>query len=160
MQLVLLASGNPEYAQAFSELARTYPEKLAVKIGFDQALSHRIEAGADFYVMPSRFEPCGLNQMYSLRYGTIPIVRATGGLDDSVIDIRQNQSKANGIKFSEHSVRALAKAFEKALALYQEPPLFEHFRRNAMQADFSWERTVREYLAIYKSLAKPKPPKA
>jgi starch synthase len=160
MQFVLLGSGSVEYANAFSELARQYPEKFAVKIGFSQPLSHRIESGADFYVMPSRFEPCGLNQMYSLRYGAIPIVRATGGMDDSIIDARQDQDKANGIKFTEYSVRALVKAFQKAMVLYHEPAVFEHYRRNAMKTDFSWERTVREYLAIYKSLAKPKPPKS
>src|SRR6185295_2524541 len=85
MPFVLLGSGSPEFERAYTGFARRHPLKAAVRLGFDQALSHRIEAGADFFVMPSRFEPCGLNQMYSLRYGTIPIVRATGGLDDTVI---------------------------------------------------------------------------
>ena len=100
---------------------RRFPGKVAVRIGYDEGLSHRIEAGCDFFLMPSRFEPCGLNQMYSLRYGTIPIVRATGGLDDSVIDFTQDPARANGIKFQEYSARALAKAMRKALAIYERP---------------------------------------
>jgi starch synthase len=124
---------------------------VAVRIGFDEGLSHRIEAGCDFFLMPSQFEPCGLNQMYSLRYGTIPVVRTVGGLDDSVIDCTANAERANGIKFREYSATALAKAIRKALALYHEPELFRHYRRNAMLTDFSWERTVQEYLRVYQA---------
>ncbi len=123
---------------------------MAVRIGFDQGLSHRIEAACDFFLMPSRFEPCGLNQMYSLRYGTIPIVRATGGLDDTVLDIREDLDRANGIKFSEYSPRALAKAIRKALALYAEPELLKRYRENGMRADFSWTRTAQEFLKVYR----------
>ena len=122
---------------------------MALQFGYDENLSHRIEAGCDFFLMPSRFEPSGLNQMYSLRYGTIPVVRATGGLDDSVIDYTQDPKRANGIKFQEYSARALAKAMRKSLALYELPQLLRRFRRNAMKADFSWEQTVEEYLKIY-----------
>ena len=100
--------------------------------------------------MPSRFEPSGLNQMYSLRYGTIPIVRATGGLDDSVIDFTEDAARANGIKFREFSARALAKAIRKALALYEHPALLRRFRQTAMKADFSWNQTIGEYLKAYK----------
>ena len=100
--------------------------------------------------MPSRFEPCGLNQMYSLRYGTIPIVRRTGGLDDSVIDISDDQVHANGIKFSEYSIRALAKAIRKALVVYQDEELVAHYRLNGMAADFSWEKTAGEYERFYR----------
>jgi len=121
-----------------------------VRIGYDHPLSHRIEAGCDFFLMPSRFEPSGLNQMYSLRYGTIPIVRGTGGLDDSVIDLTEDLDHANGIKFHECSARALAKAIRKALVLYQEPELLRRYRENAMAADFSWERTAREYIEVYR----------
>jgi len=99
--------------------------------------------------MPSRFEPCGLNQMYSQRYGTIPIVRRTGGLDDSVTDLTDNAERADGIKFSEYSARALAKAMRKALVLYENQELFAHYQRNAMCADFSWERTAAEYVRLY-----------
>ncbi|MBI5388055.1 MAG: glycogen synthase GlgA [Verrucomicrobia bacterium] len=149
MQFVLLGSGSSHFVQAFTDLARRHPDKMGVRFGFNEDLSHRIEAGLDFFVMPSRFEPCGLNQMYSLRYGTIPIVRATGGLDDSVTDITEDMGQANGIKFTEYSSRALAKAMRKALALYAQPPLLCHYRGNGMNADFSWDRTCLEYLRVY-----------
>ena len=99
--------------------------------------------------MPSRFEPCGLNQMYSLRYGTIPIVRITGGLDDSVVDASQNERLANGIKFSDFSARALAKAMRKALVIYGNRDLLRLYRRNGMKADFSWKQTVGQYIKSY-----------
>jgi len=149
IQFVQLGSGAPEYERAYRELAARFPGKVSVQLGYDERLSHRIEAGCDFFLMPSRFEPCGLNQMYSLRYGTIPIVRATGGLDDSVIDYGQNAETANGVKFFEYTSRALAKAIRKALAIYARPDLLGQFRRNAMQADFSWAKTVGEYVQVY-----------
>lgn len=148
-QFVLLGSGAPAYEQAYRDLQKRFPGKVSVTIGFDQSLSHRIEAGADFFLMPSRFEPCGLNQMYSQRYGTIPIVRRTGGLDDSVTDLTDSDERADGIKFSEYSSRALAKAMRKALVLFHDPELLSHYRRNAMLADFSWERTATEYVRVY-----------
>jgi len=150
LQFVVLGSGAPAFENAYRNLARRYPSKVAVRIGFKQGLSHRIEAGCDFFLMPSRFEPSGLNQMYSLRYGTIPIVRITGGLDDSVIDLSEDPGNANGIKFAEYSSRALAKSMRKALALYAEPELLRQFQLNGMAADFSWERAAQQYLEIYK----------
>jgi len=153
IQFVQLGTGAPNFERAYQELARRFPNRMAVRIGFDEGLSHRIEAGCDFFLMPSRFEPCGLNQMYSLRYATIPIVRATGGLDDTVIDIREKPAHANGIKFYEYSGRALAKGIRKALALYGEPELLSRFRQNAMAADFSWIRTAGEFVALYQKLA-------
>ena len=149
MQFVLLGSGAPVYERAYLQLGRRYPEKVAVRIGFDQGLSHRIEAGCDFYVMPSRFEPCGLNQMYSQRYGTVPIVRITGGLDDTVVDIAEDAARASGIKFQEYSARALAKGLRKALALYENPKLLRVYRKNAMTADFSWESIMDQYIEVY-----------
>ena len=150
LQFILLGNGLSAYEKHYLQLAKRYPHKVGVRIGFDPGLAHRIEAGADFFLMPSQFEPCGLNQMYSLRYGTIPIVRITGGLDDTVLDIAEDAARANGIKFSEYSARALAKAIRKALALYQEPDLLRHYRQNAMLADFSWERTAAAYVALYR----------
>ncbi len=154
MQVVLLGAGSPTYQRAFESLARQHPGKMRVKIGFDVTLSHQIEAGSDFFIMPSRFEPCGLNQMYSLRYGTIPVVRSTGGLDDTVVDLREDAGKADGIKFSDYTSAALAKAIQKALALYQEPELFAAYRRNGMSADFSWARTAAEYEAVYRGISR------
>jgi starch synthase len=149
MQFALLGSGDPAFENAYRDLARRYPKQVAVRLGFNQGLSHRIEAGADFFLMPSRFEPCGLNQMYSQRYATIPIVRRTGGLDDSVTDLTDNDERADGIKFSEYSARALAKAIRKALVLYENPELLAQYRQNAMRADFSWERTAGEYVRVF-----------
>ena len=152
IQFVQLGSGSLAYERGYYELARRFPSKVAVRVGYDEGLAHRIEAGCDFYLMPSRFEPSGLNQMYSLCYGTIPIVRSVGGLDDSVIDFTQDAARANGIKFHEYTSRALAKAIRKALALYRHPNLLLCFRRNAMKSDFSWNQTVGEYLKIYATI--------
>jgi starch synthase len=149
LQFVLLGTGEPRFEKSFEALASRFPSKAVVKIQFETGLSHRIEAGCDFFIMPSRFEPCGLNQMYSLGYATIPIVRETGGLDDAVVDVREDATKANGIKFSEYSASALSKAIRKALALYAEPESLNFFRQNAMKADFSWERTMGDYIKVY-----------
>lgn len=149
LQFVLLGTGEPRFERSFEELARRFPSNTVAKIQFETGLSHRIEAACDFFLMPSQFEPCGLNQMYSLRYATIPIVRKTGGLDDAVIDVREDATKANGIKFSEYSASALSKAIRKALALYDEPESLKYFRQNATRADFSWERTASDYVKVY-----------
>lgn len=150
MQFVLLGSGDPVFERAFVDLAVRYPQKVAVRVGYNHGLSHRIEAGCDFFIMPSKFEPCGLNQMYSLRYGTIPIVRVTGGLDDSVTDLTEDLDAADGIKFFEYSARALSKAIRKALVLYENADLLNHFRVNGMRADFSWEHCTHEYEKVFK----------
>ncbi|MFN0068878.1 MAG: glycogen synthase GlgA [Limisphaerales bacterium] len=150
LQFALLGSGQPELEHGFLKLAARHPGKVAVKLDFNAGLSHRIEAGADFFLMPSRFEPCGLNQMYSLRYGTIPIVRRTGGLDDSVVDFRDDPEHANGIKFEGYQARALSKAIRKALALYAAPAAFAYYRRNGVAADFSWGRCQEAYEQVYR----------
>ncbi len=152
MQFILLGSGGREFERGYRKLALRHPGKCAVKIGFDTILSHRIESGCDFFLMPSLFEPCGLNQMYSLRYGTVPIVRVTGGLDDSVTDATDAADKADGIKFREYSVRALAKAIRKALVLYADKELLDRYRRNGMAKDFSWSRTAAAYEVVYRQV--------
>jgi starch synthase len=153
IQFAQIGSGEPMFQRAFQDLARRFPARAAVRIGFDQGLSHRIEAGCDFFLMPSRFEPCGLNQMYSLRYATVPIVRATGGLDDTVIDPREDLGRANGIKFNDYSGQALSKAIRKAIALYETPELLHRFRLNGMAADFSWSRVAERYVEQYRKVA-------
>lgn len=152
LQFIMLGSGDSPMEAAYAALARRYPDKVAAVIGFNQGLSHRVEAGADFFLMPSLFEPCGLNQMYSQSYGTIPIVRATGGLDDTVVDFTEDETRATGIKFHDYSVRALAKAIRKALVLYQHPELLQHVRANGMAADFSWTRTTARYVKAFQRL--------
>lgn len=152
LQFVLLGSGDPVLEKRFRGLADRFPEKIAVRIGFDGRLAHRIEAGTDFYLMPSRFEPCGLNQMYSLRYGSIPIVRHTGGLADSVIDPRDNPDRANGIHFQEPTAEALVWAIQKAVVLFRDPVAIHHFRVNGMLADLSWGKQAAEYLRLYRDV--------
>lgn len=149
MQFVLLGSGSPQYERALQNLAKRFPKKVGIRIGYDQALAHRIEAGCDFYLMPSRFEPCGLNQMYSLRYGAIPIVRRTGGLDDTVVDAVEDERLANGIKFSEYSAHTLAKAIRKGLILFADPELTAQYRCNGMRANFSWQIAAQQYVSAY-----------
>jgi starch synthase len=151
VQFVLLGNGAPFFERAYRRLALRFPDKVSVRIGFDRALSHRIEAGCDFFLMPSRFEPCGLNQMYSQGYGTVPIVRRTGGLDDTVVDIADDPERATGIKFSEYSGRALTGAMRKALVLWDQPALFRHYQTNAMATNFSWQRAGGAYESVYNS---------
>ena len=154
LQLAVLGSGERALENAFRNLAQRFPDRVAARIGFDPGLSHRIEAGADFYLMPSRFEPCGLNQLYSLRYGAIPVVRATGGLQDSVVDPREDAARATGIKFTPYTAESLQRAILKALALWQEPAWLRHIRHNGMTADFSWEKQSAEYIALYESVCR------
>ena len=152
LQFVVLGSGDAALESAYRRLEARFPEKVAVELQFNNALSHRIEAGCDFFLMPSRFEPSGLNQMYSQRYGTVPIVRRTGGLDDSVVDLGDDPELATGIKFNEPSARALAKAIRKAIVLYRHPELFRATQIRGMETDFSWERTAEDYLRFYDDL--------
>lgn len=148
-QFVLLGTGAPAFEKAYQQLARRFPQKVAVKIGYDHGLSHRIEAASDFFLMPSRFEPCGLNQMYSLRYGAVPIVRAVGGLDDSTVDATEDPARADAIKLHEFSARALTKAIRKALVLWYHPHIMREYRRHGMAADFSWGQTTAKYLEVF-----------
>lgn len=148
--VVVLGSGEARFEQGLLQLRDRWPAKMAVKIGFDRKLSHLLEAGSDFFLMPSRYEPCGLNQMYSLRYGTVPVVRATGGLDDTVTDI--SSPEGTGIKFEPYTASALAAAVHRALDLYAEPARLEEVRRRGMKADHSWEVAAEKYEALYRSL--------
>ncbi len=150
LQLVLLGSGEKALEAAFLQAAATYPSKLGVKIGFDTPLSHQIEAGADLFLMPSRYEPCGLNQMYSLAYGTIPIVRATGGLDDTVVQFDPGTGEGNGFKFEEATGAALHLAIRMALALFPEKAQWGRLVTNAMAANFAWDRSAQEYVQLYR----------
>lgn len=153
LQFVMLGSGAAHYENELRALAQRHPQQVAVQIGYDHALAHQIEAGSDFFVMPSRFEPCGLNQLYSLRYGTVPIVRRTGGLDDTVIDATDDAARANGIKFSDAQASALAKALRKAQMLFADQELLGRYRRQGMAANFSWAEAVREYERVYQPAA-------
>ncbi|MBI1870006.1 MAG: glycogen synthase GlgA [Chlamydiae bacterium] len=147
--LVLLGTGEEKCQKLFQEIAEKFPNKLKVKFDFDYPLSHQIEAGSDFFLMPSRFEPCGLNQIYSLKYGTIPIVRATGGLDDTIEDFNPQTLEGNGFKFKDYSPQTLLEKLKKALEIYRNPSLFQQIIKNAMKCDFSWNVSARQYEEVY-----------
>ena len=149
IQFVCLGGGAAHYERGVQDLHQRFPQKTNCFIGYDPQLAHLITAGADFFLMPSQYEPCGLNQMYSLRYGTLPIVRDTGGLTDSVIDPRESADKADGFKFSRYSANDLGRAIVRALSIYYSPARFKAMRRNAMAADFSWDQTARSYVRVY-----------
>ena len=153
MQLAVLGSGEKDLEAGFSELAKRYPGKVAVKLGFDEALAHRIEAGADCFVMPSRFEPCGLNQMYSLRYGTPPVVRATGGLADTVVDVSEEtlaNRTANGFILRDDTPHAMWLAIERVCRTRPDKRLWQSIQQNGMRRDFSWKQAARDYISLYR----------
>lgn len=152
LQLVVLGSGEPEIQQKLKSAMRRYPEQLSVQILFDESLAHRIEAGADLFLMPSRYEPCGLNQMYSLRYGTIPVVRKTGGLADTIVDATPSNIKAgtaNGFVFEQANPHELLTTVRLALKTYRDKNLWYRMMRAGMAADFSWDRSAKEYEKLY-----------
>jgi starch synthase len=146
---VMLGSGEPHYEQLWQRLAARHPKRVSATIGFDERLAHMIEAGADMFLMPSRFEPCGLNQMYSLRYGTVPVVRATGGLADTVTDAAE--PGGNGFKFSDYNPGAMVAAVKRALDAFDDPAAWSALQRNGMRRDFSWDVSAREYVKVYRS---------
>ena len=152
-QLVLLGSGDKLMEAGFSALAERFPGQIAVKLGFDEGLAHRIEAGADCFLMPSRFEPCGLNQMYSLRYGTPPIVRATGGLTDTVIDTNDStlaDKTANGFVLQEATAHALWLTIERACQTWHDKRTWQRIQQNGMRCNFSWTQAANEYANLYR----------
>ena len=144
---VMLGSGDREYEELWRRLATRYPDRVSATIGFDERLAHQIEAGADIFLMPSRYEPCGLNQMYSLRYGTPPVVRATGGLEDTVKDA--SEPGGNGFKFDGYSPADLVATVLRALDLFRKPKEWRKIQQNGMKLDFSWDASAREYVKVY-----------
>jgi starch synthase len=154
-RLVVLGEGDQKLERGFRDLAARHPSRVAARIRYDEGLAHRIIAGADIFVMPSRFEPCGLNQMYSLRYGTVPVVAAVGGLADSVVDFGERGVAAGittGFRHEADSAIAFADAARKAIAVYRDRSLWQALQRNGMRQDFSWDVSARAYLARYRSL--------
>jgi len=149
MIMVVLGTGDKPYEEIFQRLNKQFPNKIAVKIAFDNAIAHKIEAGADMFLIPSRYEPCGLNQIYSLKYGTVPIVRATGGLDDTIEPWDARTGKGTGFKFSDYTGEALLATIKQALLAYRDPSSWQTLMRNGMSCDFSWGASAREYGKIY-----------
>jgi starch synthase len=152
--LVMLGLGEPVLQTALTELARHFPERMRLILRMDNKLAHKIEAASDFFLMPSRFEPCGLNQMYSLRYGTIPIVRATGGLDDTIEHYNAAAKKGNGFKFVQHTPAAFRACLDEALACYGRPAEMAQLRRNGMAGDYSWARSASRYIELFRELVR------
>ena len=149
----VLGTGDARYQDMWTRLSAAHPGRIGVHIGFDEPLAHLMEAGADIFLMPSRFEPCGLNQMYSLRYGTVPVVRAVGGLADTVTDYAPGRKTSTGFVFSDYTPEALLEALRRALALYAQRRQWVALQRRGMKVDHSWDRSAREYVNIYERAA-------
>jgi len=155
VQIVIVGSGEHKYESMLQHYGWSYPHQMGVRIGFDEGLAHRVEAGADLFLMPSKFEPCGLNQMYSLRYGTVPVVRKVGGLDDTVTDFDPYSFEGNGFKFEHYDANGLWWALGRALRTWHDRPLWERFRESIMNEDFSWEHAAKEYVQLYERARAP-----
>ncbi|MBV8049723.1 MAG: glycogen synthase GlgA [Acidobacteriaceae bacterium] len=149
MIVVALGSGDKPYEEMFVRLNKQFPRKIAVKVAYDNALAHKIEAGSDMFLMPSKYEPCGLNQIYSLKYGTVPVVRATGGLDDTIEPWNPRAGKGTGFKFSEYNGEALLLTIKEALKAFQDHGSWQTLMRNGMNKDFSWNASAKEYVRVY-----------
>ncbi|MBY0495610.1 MAG: glycogen synthase GlgA [Cyanobacteria bacterium] len=149
---VIVGTGEPRYQDMWTTLSRWRPDRVRVFIGFDERRAHLVEGGADIFLMPSRFEPCGLNQMYSLRYGTVPVVRAVGGLVDTVRPFNPKNGQGNGFLFAEYHPAAMMQALGAALATYPNKKAWTRLQKNGMRADFSWGRSAGEYVKMYKAL--------
>jgi starch synthase len=152
MQLVMLASGDPDLEAAFRDAQLKHRDRLRVVFEFNNPLAHKIQAGSDAFLMPSRFEPCGLTQMYALRYGTAPVVRATGGLCDTVKEFNPESATGNGFVFEPYRREELVGALKRMIAVFRNPPVWRRLMQNCFAADFSWERAAREYLAWFERL--------
>jgi len=150
LYVAALGTGEPEYEELFRSLAEKYPDKFLVKVAYDNALAHQIEAGADMFLMPSRYEPCGLNQIYSMKYGTVPVVRATGGLDDTVQPF--DGGKGTGFRFRQYTPVALLACLQRALATFRDRDAWSKLQQNCMQEDFSWTQSARKYADLYEGL--------
>jgi starch synthase len=153
---ILLGTGEQKYHDFFAQVARKYPQKAGIRIAYDDRLAHKIEAGADFFLMPSKYEPCGLNQIYSLKYGTIPIVRATGGLDDTIVNYDGATGKGNGFKFSHYDAKEFLNQIKEALRFYSQAGHWKQLLQNAMTSDFSWKRSGEAYLQLYQKALEKK----
>jgi starch synthase len=152
LQLAVLGTGEERYHLMLADFAKRYPKRVGLKLAFDNSLAHLIEAGSDIFLMPSYYEPCGLNQMISLKYGTIPVVRATGGLDDTIDEFDAKGGTGNGFKFKPYSSAELVATVDRALKVFAKPTKWKRLVQNAMKCDFSWSRSAEEYQELYRKL--------
>ena len=158
LQIVILGTGDKKYHDLFTALHEKYPKKIAISLGFDNALAHLIEAGSDMFLMPSRYEPCGLNQMYSLKYGTIPIVRETGGLADTIENANPTKGTGNGFVFRNYDAKELLKTIKFALEVYRDKGVWEIMMLRGMRQDFSWAASAAKYVEVYREAIARKTP--
>ncbi len=159
LALAVLGTGEAKYESLFRKLADKYPARIGVKIGYDNTLAHKIEAGADMFLMPSRYEPCGLNQIYSLRYGTAPIVRSTGGLDDTIQPFDAQTRQGTGFKFETYAGAALLDCIRGAVKLFRDPSAWRVLQANAMAKDFSWKASAGAYVTVYEAAKRARIPR-
>ncbi len=151
--LVVLGTGEPYYENLFRSLHERFPEKISVRITYDETLAHKVEAGSDIYLMPSRYEPCGLNQIYSLKYGSVPVVRATGGLDDTIEEWNSETRTGTGFKFDGYNADDYLKAVQRALSVYPDKEAWQTLMRNGMVQDYSWTKPGEAYVKVYEEVA-------
>jgi starch synthase len=151
LRLVVLGTGDEEYRVGLTKAQKRHPGRFGLHIGFDERLAHLIEAGSDMFLMPSRYEPCGLNQMYSLLYGAVPVVRATGGLADTVVDLDEDPERANGFVFRAYHQAELLKTVRRAVRMFQDRKAWREMMIRGMETDFSWKRSAFHYLAVYRA---------
>jgi starch synthase len=152
LQLVLLGTGDKKHQSFFEKMSHNFKDKFACYLGFNDELAHLIEAGSDIFLMPSKFEPCGLNQMYSLMYGTVPVVRETGGLADTVVQFNEKTGEGNGFLFKKYDGKALLAELKKALKLFEDKKTWTKIMRNGMKSDFSWHSSSKKYMDLYKTI--------
>ncbi|MGM0471427.1 MAG: glycogen synthase, partial [Bacillota bacterium] len=152
LQLVILGTGEKRFEDRFSELAAQYPTKIATYIKYDTDLAQKIYAGSDFFLMPSQYEPCGISQLISLRYGTIPIVRETGGLKDTIEPYNFHTDQGTGFTFSNYDAAELLTAIQRGIEVYHQPQKWKQLVRRAMECDFSWRSSAQEYIELYQKL--------
>ena len=160
LALVALGSGDAQYEKLFLALAQKFPSKVGVRIAYDNPVAHKIEAGADMFLMPSRYEPCGLNQIYSLRYGTVPIVRATGGLDDTIVQYNPKTGGGTGFKFDAYTGRALLDCVRNAIRVFRDPAAWHAVQTAGMAKDFSWKPSAGAYVTVYEEVRRGRIPTA
>jgi starch synthase len=156
IQMVLLGEGEPKYQDIFKKYAKKYSKQFSLNLKFDNELAHLIEAGSDIFLMPSKFEPCGLNQIYSLKYGTVPVVRETGGLKDTIQDFNVKTGKGNGFVFKKYKSKDLYSTTKTAVDTLKDKKAWTKIQKNGMRANFSWETSAKKYIKLYEKTIKKK----
>ena len=152
VQMIFLGTGDPYHEASFTDLSKRFPDQVATYVGFDETLAHQIEAGLDLFMMPSQFEPCGLNQMYSLSYGTVPLVHEVGGLADSVVDASEKNLEngtANGLSFWHFDATVLYRQMRRAMEMYADKQIWNQLIQTGMTKDWSWTHSAQNYLSVY-----------